>query len=336
MDNKIKKIALVMGGASPEREVSILSARSVYESLINMNYDIRLIDPALGSDQSDNPDDYFSNNNNKHVSKDNYVASIQSGLFADVEIAFNALHGKWGEDGTIQSLFELSSIPYTGSGVLASSISMNKAFSKVMFKHYDVPTPEWFVVDKENINLNDIDQFITKTFDYPCVVKPNDQGSAFGLSICYGVDELNEALNTASSYSSTIIVEDYISGHEITVGVFGHHCYPVLEIKPKHEFYDYTCKYTHGMSEYEVPANFPEKVLKLIQEQALKAFSAVGCKVYGRIDFRLSENMQPYCLEINTLPGLTSTSLLPKTALADGISFDELIHQIIIKSLKNK
>lgn len=336
MDEKVKKVALVMGGASPEREVSKLSAKSVYEALVNMNYEVRVIDPALGTDQSNNIEDYFSNNNNKHVTKDNYVASINSGLFDDVDIVFNALHGKWGEDGTIQSLFELSSIPYTGSGVLASSISMNKAFSKVMFKHNDVPTPEWFVVDKENINLSDIDEFITKTFDYPCVVKPNDQGSAIGLSICYGFGELDEAMKSAFAYCNTIIVEDYISGHEITVGILGHHCYPVLEIKPKHEFYDYTCKYTHGMSEYEVPANFPENVQQLIQEQAMKAFSAVGCKVYGRLDFRLSENLQPYCLEINTLPGLTSTSLLPKTAKADGINFEELIRQIIIKSLRNK
>jgi D-alanine-D-alanine ligase len=336
MDEKIKKVGLVLGGASPEREVSKLSAKSVYEALLNNNYEVVLIDPALGSEQSDNPDDYFSNNNSKHVTKDNYVKSVNSGLYNDVDIVFNALHGKWGEDGTIQSLFELSGIPYTGSGVLASSISMNKAFSKVMFKHNDVSTPEWFVVDKENINLSDIDEFITKTFDYPCVVKPNDQGSAIGLSICYGFGELDEAMKTASSYCSNVIIEDYIAGHEITVGILGHHCYPVLEIKPKHDFYDYTCKYTHGMSEYEVPAKFPQNTLQLIQEQAMKAFTAVGCKVYGRLDFRLSENLHPYCLEVNTLPGLTSTSLLPKTAKADGTSFDELIQQIIIKSLRNK
>jgi D-alanine-D-alanine ligase len=336
MADKVRKVGLLLGGASPEREVSKLSAKSVHDALLSNNLEVVLLDPALGIDQPENPDEYFSSNNNKNFTKDNYIKSLQTGLLDDVDIVFNALHGKWGEDGTIQSLFELAGIKYTGSGVLASSISMNKAFSKVMFKHNDVSTPEWFVVDKENTDLSDIDEFITNTFGYPCVIKPNDQGSAIGLSICQGVSGLEEAIKTASSYCCSIIVEDYIAGHEITVGILGRHCYPVLEIKPKHDFYDYTCKYTHGMSEYEVPANFPEKVLKSIQDQAMKAFTAVGCKVYGRIDFRLSENLEPYCLEVNTLPGLTSTSLLPKTAKADGISFEELIHQIIIKSLRTK
>ncbi len=336
MTEKVRKVGLILGGASPEREVSLLSARSVYDALLSNNIEVVLVDPALGTDQLENPDDFFANSNNKNVAKENYIKSLQTGLLADVDIVFNALHGKWGEDGTIQSLFELEGIPYTGSGVLASSISMNKAFSKVMFKHNGVSTAEWFVVDKENINLSDIDEFITNTFDYPCVIKPNDQGSAIGLSICHSFSELDDAIKTASAYCCNIIIEDYIGGHEITVGILGLHSYPVLEIKPKHDFYDYTCKYTHGMSEYEVPAKFPEKTLKQIQDQAMKAFTAVGCKVYGRVDFRLSENLEPYCLEVNTLPGLTSTSLLPKTAKADGLSFEELILQIIIKSLRTK
>ncbi|MBU0559984.1 MAG: D-alanine--D-alanine ligase [Bacteroidetes bacterium] len=333
MQKKDKTIALVLGGASPEREVSLMSSKSVRDALISLGYKIKLIDPALGELQFENDDDYFSVKDVKNISSKNYLKTVNSDLFNNVDVVFNGLHGQYGEDGMIQSLFELKGIKYTGSGVLASSISMNKSFTKVMLQHFDVQTPKWFVVNKNLLDVKNISKKINENINYPCVIKPNDQGSAIGLTICKDESELDEALLLALTYSDTALAEQFIDGYEITVGVLDGHPLPVLEIKPKHSFYDYECKYTHGMSEYEVPAKFPADVLETLQSQALLAYNSVGCAHYGRIDFRLSKKLETFCLEVNTLPGLTSTSLLPKTAKAAGISFEELIEKIINASL---
>lgn len=169
--------------------------------------------------------------------------------------------------------------------------------------------------------------------DILTIVKPNDQGSAIGLSICENIEELEEGIANAFQFSNNILIENYIAGYEVTVGIIDKHVLPVLEIKLKHSYYDYECKYTAGMSEYEVPAKFPDEIYKLLQTQSLLAYNSVGCKNYGRVDFRLDKDYKPYCLEINTLPGLTSTSLLPKAAKADGIGFENLIDRIIKISL---
>jgi D-alanine-D-alanine ligase len=181
--------------------------------------------------------------------------------------------------------------------------------------------------------LDSIKQKITEQFNFPLVVKPNDQGSAIGLSICGNFSELEEGISSAFQFSNSILIEKYIDGYEVTIGILDNLVLPVVEIKPKHSFYDYECKYTSGMSEYEVPAKLPSEVTEKLQNQALIAYNSVGCKNYGRIDFRLDRNYNPFCLEINTLPGLTSTSLLPKAAKAEGISFEELIDKIIKNSL---
>lgn len=327
-------IALIVGGVSTEREVSKLSGKGVYNALRNLNYNVKVIDPALGIDQLKNDNEYFGADENLILNSSNYIKCIDSNLFNNIDTAFNALHGKWGEDGIIQSLFELRGINYTGAGVLASSISMNKGFSKVMFRHYDVTTPDWIVVNINGEEITQIEKKIESQLGFPCVIKPNDQGSAIGLTICNERKNLVDAIHEASKYSKTILVEKFIDGYELTVGILDNHAFPVLEIKPKHNFYDYTCKYTHGMSEYEVPAKFPGEVLELIQNQALLAYNSVGCTSYGRLDFRLSNDLKPFCLEVNTLPGLTSTSLLPKTAKAENISYEDLVDRIIWNSLK--
>ncbi len=329
---KKNNLALVVGGASAERAVSKLSGRGIYDALLNLGYNVKLIDPALGTDQPENVDEYFIQEDKKTVHVKNYIAAVNSTLFDDIDIVFNGLHGQWGEDGTIQSLFEMKGIRYTGSGVLASSISMNKNFAKVMFKHWGVQTPKWLIYSTGE----DFDQLLGEIkikLKFPCVVKPNDQGSAIGLSICRSETELPEAIKLATKYSPVVILEEFIAGREITVGILNNHAFPVLEIKPKHEFYDYTCKYTKGMSEYIVPAEIPEVVSEHVKQQALLAYNSVGCISYGRIDFRLSEELKPYCLEVNTLPGMTSTSLLPKTAKAGNISFEELVERIVKNAL---
>ncbi len=326
------KVALLLGGTSPEREVSKSSGLSIYKALNVLGYETRLIDPAYGLNQPKKAEDFFSLNDYADISNSNYVKAINSKLFDDIDIAFLALHGKWGEDGTIQSLLELRGIKYTGSNVLASSISMDKIMSKILFQHYEINTPRWVAVLKPD-KIEDANEKIKSRFGYPCVVKPNDQGSTVGLTICKSEDQLAKAVKLARKYSVKVLIEEYIAGREVTVAVLDNKALPVLEIKPKHGVYDYECKYTTGMSEYIVPAEIPEWIGNELQSQSVKAFNALGCSVYGRMDFRLSSDFKTYCLEANTLPGMTSTSLVPKMAKAVGISFEKLIDKIIKLSL---
>lgn len=326
------KVALLLGGTSPEREVSKSSGLSIYKALNVLGYETRLIDPAYGLNQPKKAEDFFSSNDYADISNSNYVKAINSKLFDDIDIAFLALHGKWGEDGTIQSLLELRGIKYTGSNVLASSISMDKIMSKILFQHYEINTPRWIAVLKAD-KIEDVNEKIKSRFGYPCVVKPNDQGSTVGLTICKSEDQLAKAVKLARKYSVKVLIEEYIAGREVTVAVLDNKALPVLEIKPKHGVYDYECKYTTGMSEYIVPAEIPEWIGNELQSQSVKAFNALGCSVYGRMDFRLSSDFKTYCLEANTLPGMTSTSLVPKMAKAVGISFEKLIDKIIKLSL---
>ena len=332
VQNKKIRIALFLGGTSSEREVSKLSAASIYKALKKLNYEIVLIDPAYGKNQPKNIDDFFSPGKIFDLSNRNYVEAVNSPLLDDVNIAFLALHGKWGEDGTIQSLLDLRGIKYTGSKVLSSAISMDKIMSKILFQHYGVNTPKWLVANKNSVT-SEIIKRINESFGFPCVIKPNDEGSTVGLTICKTMNDFDAAFNIALQYSNKVLIEEYIEGRELTVGILGEEVFPVLEIKPKHELYDYECKYTHGMSEYIVPADIPIEINNILKDQSLKAFKATDCFAYARIDFRLSKDLTPFCLEVNTLPGMTSTSLVPKMAKAVGISFEQLVDRIITLSL---
>lgn len=334
MANKDINIALLVGGVSSEREVSKASGESVYKALNYLGYNVTVIDPAYGLNQPGNVTDFFSQKDFTEMSNRNYIEVINSALFDNIDAVFIALHGKWGEDGKIQSLLELRDIKYSGSKVLASALAMDKSLSKIMFQHYHVDTPRWFVVEKDDSDLRLIQEKIKKFFDYPCVIKPNDEGSTVGLTICRGDVEVYEAVEKARKFSRKVLVEEYIAGRELTVGILDQQVLPVLEIKPKSGFYDYEHKYTHGMSEYVVPAELPAKVSEHLQHQALLAFNSLGCSSYSRVDFRLTSDYKSYCLEVNTLPGMTSTSLLPKMAKTVGISFEELIDRIIKNALK--
>ena len=334
MDIQQLKIALVLGGTSPERDVSKSSGQSIHKALLSLGCNPVIIDPALGINQPKDKNVFFMHDDTLEISNSNYVRAINSKLFDNVDIAFLALHGKWGEDGTIQSLLELRGIKYTGSKVLASALAMDKIMSKILFQHYNVVTPKWITIENHHNDYYKLAEKIKNEFGFPCVVKPNDQGSTVGISICKSEEELPAAFDLAKSYSDRILVEEFIDGHEVTVAILDNEPLPVLEIKPKHNVYDYECKYTSGMSEYEMPAKIPKEVAVQIQEQALAAHISLGCKVYSRADFRLSNDLKPYCLEVNTLPGMTSTSLVPKMAKAVGISFEELIEKIIVLSLE--
>jgi D-alanine-D-alanine ligase len=333
MPDKKIKIALILGGTSPEREVSKLSGLSIYKALLKLGYDTVLIDPAYGEDQPKNVEAFFANEDFTEISNENYVKALNMKLFDSIDLAFLALHGKWGEDGTVQSLLELKGIKYTGSNVVSSAVTMDKAMSKILFQYYNIKTPKWITVSSNNYDLSSLVKEIEKKVKYPCVIKPNDQGSTVGLTICENESTVNEAIKLAMKFSDTALIEEYILGRELTVGILGQEVLPVLEIKPKHNIYDYECKYTPGMSEYEVPAKISDELSDNLRKTSLTAFKALGCEGYARVDFILSKDNVGYCLEVNTLPGMTSTSLVPKMAKSVGISFEELVDRIVKSSL---
>ena len=289
------KVCIVMGGVSAEREVSLKTGNAVFDACKNLGFEVSQI-----------------------VIKDDYKTYLKD--FKNCDIVFNALHGPIGEDGVIQLWFEKNNIAYTGSGPKSSSICMDKNNSKKIIKDLGYATPKWNLFSQE-IDCNLI--------NYPCIVKPSSQGSTYGLSIVNNAGELSRAVNFAKKYDSDILIEEYISGREITVGVLDGKALPIVEIKPKHGIYDYECKYKPGMSSYFCPAKFNDQITSKIKFDSEFIFKALGCKGYGRIDYIIDKNMNYYFLELNTLPGLTSTSLLPISAKALNISFNDLVHKII-------
>jgi D-alanine-D-alanine ligase len=333
MNDDKPKIALLLGGSSSERAISKSSSYSIYNALIALGYETVLIDPAYGKNQPKETEVFFSEKDFSEVSTRNYLEAINSSLFDDIDIAFLGLHGKWGEDGIIQSMLEVRKVKYTGSKVLSSAVAMDKAMSKIIFSQFNISTPKWFMVEKKNSNIEKVKKYIDEKIGYPCIIKPNDEGSTVGLTVCNSPSDIDMGLKSSFEYSQKTMIEEFIEGRELTVAILDKAALSVLEIKPKSGLYDYKSKYTKGMSEYFVPADIPEDVVKSLQKDSLKAFNAIGCSVYGRIDFRLNKNNQFFCLEINTLPGMTSTSLVPKMAKAAGITFEELIDRIIKLSL---
>lgn len=331
--NTKPRIALLLGGTSPERAVSKATGKSIYNALQTMGYSTVIIDPAYGDDQPENIELFFSEKDYKPVTNPNYIKALSLDIWEKIDLAFLALHGKWGEDGTIQSLLELKEIKYTGSKVLSSALAMDKIKSKILFDHHRVRTPKWIAVKNGEIKTDYVVDRIKNELGFPVVIKPNDQGSTVGLSICKSESEVGNALILAYKYSDRVLIEEYIPGRELTVAVLDNNPLPVLEIKPKHGIYDYECKYTSGMSEYIVPAPLPEIVTQEMQVMAVQAFKALRCEGYARVDFRLNPEDIVYTLEVNTLPGMTSLSLVPKMAKAAGISFEELVERIILLSL---
>jgi D-alanine-D-alanine ligase len=289
------KVAVIMGGASAEKDVSIKTGEAVVKACLANNFDVSPI-----------------------VFDNNYKDYFQ--LLKEVDIVFNALHGAFGEDGTIQKWLEQNNILFTGSDSIASKVCMNKIESKKIVYDNDILTPEW-VKMRKNINLSSL--------SYPCIVKPNSQGSTFGLSYLENSDLLTEAIDHGFAFDSEVLIEEYISGREITVGVLGNEVLPIVEILPKHKLYDYECKYTPGMTNYECPVKLDKGLKEKINNDTIKIFELLGCRGYGRVDYIIDKNNNHYFLELNTLPGMTSTSLLPIAAKNAGMSFDDLIRKII-------
>jgi len=296
-------IAILYGGTSTEHKISIQTGLAIAEA-INGKYNLDMIN--LDGEIYNTPH-----------------------LLLDADLVFNALHGGDGENGSIQSFMDIHRIKYTGSGAKTCKIAMDKNITKLIAKSIGIPTPNWVLLKK---NVNDglqLQDNNSLKFSYPYVVKPADEGSTFGLTIVREESELEDAISLAAEFANEILIEEFIPGKEITVGILDNKPLPIIEIKPSHNLYDYDCKYTEGMSDYIVPAELSDSIQRSISEDALKIYKTIGCRHYSRADFRLNEKGQHYLLEINTLPGMTSTSLLPKAAMAAGLNFPDLIDTII-------
>lgn len=308
-------VLVLMGGMSAERAVSLNTGESVAGALRAarhkpVTYDLN---PGSGRDIRD------------------LVASQE---LREADVVFIALHGGEGEDGRIQALLDLLGIPYTGSGVRASAICMDKAISKIIFEHHGIKTPPWFHLTDEAAAGVPSQDAIAAIGGLPVVVKPVDQGSTIGISIVRTFDGLETAIGLARRYSSRVILERYIEGLELSIPIVGDEVFPIVEIKPKEGFYDYERKYTKGMTVYECPADIGGDICRRIERDAMKAYRAVGCDGFGRVDLRLGEDGTPYFLEINTIPGMTETSLVPMAARAKGMTFPELIDRITSLALE--
>ncbi|MCL5021526.1 MAG: D-alanine--D-alanine ligase [Bacteroidetes bacterium] len=331
------RIAVLLGGSSPERMVSIASGKGVINALRELGHDVTAVDPALGRGQISESEllsqavgaapptqELLSK-----LSPKNYLAAIDSEFFDDIDLAFIILHGKWGEDGIVQSLLELRSIPYTGSGVMASAIAMDKVMSKKLFLHHGTPTADWYDYRVNSSPRSSTVKEEIARLGYPNVVKPNDQGSSVAITIVDSAAAIDSALDEAEKFSDTVLVEKFIEGAELTVAILGNEPLPVIEIRPHGGFYDYHHKYTKGMTDYIVPAPIEKSLAVKLQEISVKTFLSLGCRTFGRVDFRVGADGIPYCLEVNTIPGMTETSLVPKAAAAAGIPFKEAIKRIV-------
>jgi D-alanine-D-alanine ligase len=246
----------------------------------------------------------------------------------EADVVFLGLHGGFGEDGTVQALLDLAGIRYTGSGTLGSALAMDKDLSKHLFRRAGVATADWTMARRELAGEEQLGRL-----GLPVVVKPSKQGSTVGLSIVKRREDLAAAIAEAFRYDDEVMLEQFVAGRELTVGILGEDAMPVGEIIPKHEIYDYECKYTPGMAEEVFPAHISSDRAREAQELARRAFQALKLRGYARIDFRMTEDGSLFCLEANTLPGMTQTSLIPQAAAAAGMSFPELCERIALLAL---
>lgn len=340
------KIVVLMGGTSAERDVSLVSGEAIVKALRTAGHQVIPIDSAKGQKflesqtrflpegvKSEPPDIKELQRKSKELT----LKTIESFDLNDVDVIFLALHGGAGEDGTIQALLDLTGKPYTGSGMLASALAMNKSISKKIFEQEGILTPGWFLLDSSNLpDVSEIRKKIKEKLSFPVVVKPDDQGSTVGFSRVEKEEELSSAVELAKNFSDKILVEEYIEGRELTVAILDDQTLPVVEIIPEHGVYDYQCKYTKGKSRYICPAELSEEKTKEIQRIGLEAFKSLRCEGYARVDFRYSNKGDCYCLEVNSLPGMTATSLVPMAAQKAGIDFPELVDRIANMALKRK
>ncbi|MWV43195.1 D-alanine--D-alanine ligase [Paenibacillus sp. HJL G12] len=298
------KVGVIMGGVSSEREVSLATGQEMMANLDSGKYEVIPIDIKQKQDLLEQA--------------------------KGIDIALLALHGSYGEDGTIQGTLETMGIPYTGCSLLSSSLCMDKDLSKKLLRYEGLHTPDWTVLR----SMADLGDGRMDSFGYPLVVKPNAGGSSIGVTLVRNEERLLDAVQTAFSFGEEVLLEEYIQGEEITCSILNGQHLPIVSIKPGAEFFDYTSKYEPGQCDEQV-VTFDKETLERILQAAETSYQAMKCSVYARIDIMLKDGV-PYILEVNTLPGMTRTSLLPRSAQAAGISFGGLLDAIIEGSLSER
>jgi D-alanine-D-alanine ligase len=335
------KITVLMGGTSAERDVSLASGVRVAEALRSCGHEVLSVDTAHGILSAPDEQALLSGKIVKTIPPDVQAlvrlnAQLPGTLrsLPKTDVVFLALHGGQGEDGTLQALLDLTGVPYTGSGHLASALAMDKDLSKHLFRAAGVPTADWRMAPVAE--SEDFATEVERELGLPVIVKPSKQGSTVGLTIVREIGALRDAIEEAAKYDDEVMVEQFIPGRELTVGILGDEALPVGEIIPVHEIYDYECKYTAGMAREIFPADLTAEETRTIQDLARRAFRALKLRGYARIDFRMSPDGVFYCLEANTLPGMTALSLIPQAAAAAGISFPELCDRIVRLALETQ
>lgn len=305
-----QKVAVLYGGLSTEREVSLRTGNAMYKAIKEKGYEVELIDV------------------DRNVAK--------KIIEYNPDVAVIGLHGKYGEDGCIQGLLEILNIPYTGPGVMASSIAMNKVITKKILTYEGIPTPKYTEVNRQAGDDQTLAQKIMAQLPLPLVLKAPNQGSSIGINFAFNQEELVKGIGECFKYDDVLLAETYIKGRELTVSVIGNEepiALPALEIVSNSGVYDYHAKYTSGASRHFV-VKLPENVEKDIKDLAIKTYKAIGCSGLSRVDFLLDENDSLWVLEINTCPGMTETSLFPDAAMAAGINFPDLMHKLINYALE--
>ncbi len=304
------KVLVLMGGLSTEREVSLRSGKAVGEALSTKGYEVTTLDitrESIGKIQEINPD-----------------------------VVFLALHGKYGEDGCIQGMLEWMGYPYTGPGVSSSAICMDKILTKRILENHGINTPRFIEFKKLENNMA---KTIVDNFTLPVVLKSACQGSSIGVSIVNEEKMLEKEIEEILKYGDSLLVEEFIDGTELTVPIVGndeYEAYPIIEITSENEFYDFESKYTQGMCQHIIPARIDNETYKAVENEALKAYGALGCRGFSRVDVITDKNNKPYVIEVNTIPGMTSMSLFPDSARYRGIEFPELLDKIVTLALEKK
>jgi D-alanine-D-alanine ligase len=330
-------ITVLMGGTSSERNVSLASGIRIVQALRSNGHKVTPLDPARGVISDADQRELATGKVGTEPPSLEALSKFAEGTFLpnltsmkeikDADVAFLALHGGQGEDGTIQALLDMAHVKYTGSGHLSSALAMDKDLSKKLFRTADVKTADWLMAPATTEQVEGM-------LGLPVIVKPSKQGSTVGLTLVKKRSDLPGAITEALKYDDEVMIERFVPGRELTVGVLGNVALPVGEIISKHEIYDYECKYTAGMATEEFPAKISPEATERVQKQALAAFKSLKLRGYARIDFRLTTEGEFYCLEANTLPGMTELSLIPQGAAAMGIKFPELCERIVKLALE--
>lgn len=330
------RILLLTGGESSEREVSLASGNSINAALKRLDHEVLVVDPLWSKSLKGRETLYVDDGaSSESLPADNALTLkltdvLGRGDIPDIDCVFVGLHGGSGENGTIQSVLQLANMKFTGSSMTASAVAMDKAISKRLFESVGIKTPRFELrrIEEEFVPYGIVRE-LAERFNLPIIVKPNDGGSTVGLTKVEEVEDLHPALVSAREESPNVLIEEYIPGREVTVSVLNGEALPVVEIIPESGLYDYEAKYTKGKSEYVVPADIFPEIAERLQKAAVDAYNVIGASGLARVDFILAQNRDFYCLELNTLPGMTDLSLAPMAAKSAGIEFDELIQKII-------